>query len=80
MSTTIITHNDKVGISMGVGLDRKIMKRLSFRVDIRDHVTGSPAFGIPPQPTPDNFASFPVAGRANNIVYTAGIVFHLGKP
>jgi opacity protein-like surface antigen len=79
-STAIITHNDKVGISVGGGLDRKLTKRITFRIDLRDHVTGSPAFGLPPRPTTDSLgASFPVAGRANNIMYTAGFLFHLGK-
>jgi opacity protein-like surface antigen len=80
VSTTTITHNDKVGLSIGVGLDRKIMKRVTFRLDLRDHITGSPAFGLPLVPTTDSQgASYPVAGRANNIEYTAGILFHLGK-
>ena len=79
VSTAIINHNDKFGINLGVGLDRKLTKRLTFRIDLRDHITSSPAFGLPPKPTFDSAATFPVAGRANNIEYTAGIVFHLGK-
>jgi len=80
VSTALITHNDKLGINVGVGLDRKLTKRLTLRIDLRDHVTSSPAFGLPPRPTTDSLgASFPVSGRANNMVYTAGIVFHLGK-
>jgi hypothetical protein len=75
-----MTHNDKFGLNVGVGIDRKFSKRLTFRIDVRDHVTSSPAFGFPPSATYDNAASFPVKGRANNIVYTAGIVLHLGKP
>jgi hypothetical protein len=79
VSTAIITHNDKVGISVGGGLDRKIMKRLAFRIDLRDHITGSPAFGLPFRSVSGNTAFFPAIGRANNIEYTAGFVFHLGK-
>lgn len=80
VSTAIITHNDKVGLNIGVGLDRKIFKRVSFRIDVRDHATGAPAFGLPPKPTSDSFgASYPATGRVHNIVYTAGFVFHLGK-
>ncbi|MFZ0960936.1 MAG: hypothetical protein WAO35_08520 [Terriglobia bacterium] len=79
VSTAIITHNDKFGLNLGGGLDRKLTKRLTFRIDLRDHVTSSPAFGIPPIPTPDNLAVFPAKGRANNIEYTAGIIFHIGK-
>jgi opacity protein-like surface antigen len=76
VSTALINHNDKVGLSVGGGLDRKLTKRLTFRIDLRDHVTSSPAFGLP---NSYSAANFPVTGRANNIEYTAGIVFHLGK-
>jgi opacity protein-like surface antigen len=79
VSTALITHNDKFGVNLGGGLDRKLSKRLTFRIDLRDHVTGSPAFGLPPQQTSDSMATFPVSGRANNLEYTAGFVFHLGK-
>lgn len=71
------TGNDKAGMNLGAGLDRKIMKRLTFRIDLRDHITSSPAFGLPPRS--DTSAAFPVSGRAHNIEYTAGILFHLGK-
>jgi len=79
VSTALITHNDKFGVNAGVGLDRRVWKRLSFRIDLRDHITSSPAFGLPPRPTSDSAASFPVSGRAHNIEYTAGLVLHIGK-
>ncbi|MGO8791932.1 MAG: hypothetical protein ACLQVL_31715 [Terriglobia bacterium] len=79
ISTAIVTHNDKFGLNLGGGIDRKFTKRITFRIDLRDHITSSPAFGLPAQPTSDSNAIFPVKGRANNIVYTAGILFHLGK-
>jgi len=82
VSTAIINRNDKFGFNFGAGVDRKIFKRLSLRIDLRDHVTSSPAFGLPPQSSQASgtaIATFPIKGRANNIVYTAGIVFHLGK-
>ncbi len=78
-STASINTSDKVGLSVGFGVERKIFKRLSLRIDVRDHVTSSPNFGIPPASTAANPAPFDVAGRGNNIEYTAGIVFHLGK-
>jgi opacity protein-like surface antigen len=80
VSTAPMAHNDKFGVNVGVGVDRKIMKRLTFRIDLRDHITGSPAFGLPPRATTDSLgASYPVTGRGNNIEYTAGFLIHLGK-
>lgn len=79
VSTAIITHNDKFGLNLGCGIDRRFTRRITFRIDLRDHVTSSPAFGLPPVQTVDSLAIFPVKGHANNIVYTAGILFHIGK-
>ena len=79
VSQAIISHTDKFGVNLGGGLDRKLTKRLTFRIDLRDHITSSPAFGIPPGETKDNLATYPVKGRADNIEYTAGLVFHFGK-
>jgi opacity protein-like surface antigen len=74
-----INHNDKFGFNAGAGLERKITRRWTFRLDVRDHVTGSPAFGLPHVPTVDSAATYPVSGRVNNLEYTAGFLFHLGK-
>lgn len=79
VSTAIMTHNDKFGLNIGVGLDRKLTKRITFRIDLRDHIAGSPAFGLPFRPTIQNLGSYPVTGRADNLEYTAGLVFHVGK-
>jgi opacity protein-like surface antigen len=79
VSTATINHNNEFGMNLGAGVDRKIMKRVTFRLDLRDHITGSPRFGLPAEPNLSSSATFPVAGHANNIEYTAGIVFHLGK-
>jgi len=85
VSSAIINHNDKFGMNIGVGLDRKLTKRLTFRIDMRDHITSPPAFGlahgVPVGGTTLSTTSaiFPVKGHANDMVYTAGIIYHLGK-
>jgi hypothetical protein len=79
VNTALLTHNDKFGMNVGVGIDRKFTKRFTFRIDVRDHITSSPAFGLPRVETEDSIAVYPVSGRANNLVYMAGILFHLGK-
>jgi opacity protein-like surface antigen len=74
-----INHNDKFGVNLGGGLDHKITKRWTFRVDLTDHICGSPAFGLPHVPTVDSAAIYPVSGRAHNLEYTAGFLYHFGK-
>lgn len=78
------THNDKFGLNVGVGATRRLTKRLSLRIDLRDHVSSSPGFGLlgaglSPLEGTTTVPIYPVKGRVNNIVYTAGFVYHLGK-
>ena len=77
VSTARINGNDKVGFNVGAGLDRKFTKRVSLRIDLRDHFSGSPGFGLPNSGSPG--VVFPATAHAHNMVYTAGIVFHVGK-
>ena len=80
VSTATINHNDKFGMNAGFGLERKLTKRLTFRIDLRDHVTTTPRYGLTTQSTAGNAATFPVLRhtKANDVEYSAGIVFHLG--
>lgn len=75
-STALINHNDKFGFNFGAGVDRKLTRRLSLRIDIRDNYTSSPRFGLPNSYSP---AVFPIKAHNSNLVYTAGFVYHLGK-
>jgi outer membrane protein W len=79
VTTATINENSKLGINVGAGVEHKITKRLRLRIDVRDHVTSSPAFGLPPEPNESNAVGFPVKGRAHNLEYTAGVVYHVGK-
>ncbi len=76
-STALINHNDKFGFNLGVGVDRKFTKRLSLRIDARDHITSSPQFGLP---NSYSEAVYHATGRCNHAVYEAGFIYHLGKP
>jgi outer membrane protein W len=72
-----LKFTDKLGLNCGVGVERKISRRLSLRLDVRDHFSGSPTFGLPPQSSTS--AIFPAKGLAQNVVYSAGLVIHFGK-
>jgi opacity protein-like surface antigen len=66
------------GVNIGGGLDYKVTEKWGVRIDVRDHLTSSPTLGLPFGPTSTSPAYFPVSGRASNIVYTIGIVYHFG--
>jgi outer membrane protein W len=77
VSTATLSATNKLGANCGGGVEHKIFRRVSLRLDLRDHLTGSPTFGLPPQASTG--ATFPVSGLAQNVVYSAGIVVHIGK-
>jgi opacity protein-like surface antigen len=67
-----------VGFNYGGGVDYRLSRRFNFRVDIRDHVTGSPTYGLPGSSSSGR-PIFPISGAAQDLEYSAGLVFHLGR-
>jgi len=72
-----LTDTKRVGFSLGVGVEHKIAGKLNFRLEARDHIASSPNYGLPAAATTS--AIFPVSGYANNVVYTAGLIYRFGK-
>jgi opacity protein-like surface antigen len=68
---------NKVGVNYGGGVDMSLLPHINLRVDVRDHLTGTPTYGLPPSSGVG--AYFPVSGAAHDLQYSAGIVVHLGK-
>jgi hypothetical protein len=67
------------GFNFGGGFDYKVASKVDLRIDVRDHWTGSPTYGLP-STSPAAFAAyFPVSGSAHAIEYTVGIVYRFGK-
>jgi hypothetical protein len=77
VSTAGLSYTDKLGMNLGVGLEHKISRRVAFRVEARDHIVGSPTYGLPAKASTS--AIFPITGKANDVEYTAGFVVHIGK-
>ena len=67
----------KFGFNYGAGLEWKLSRVLGFRLDVRDHLTGSPHFKLPT--TGSTTGMFPVSGIAHGLEYSAGLVFYFGK-
>lgn len=77
-AATLSSENDG-GVNFGGGIDYKLTSKVDLRIDIRDHVTPSPTLGLPYGSTPTSKAYYPISGKASNIEYTIGIVFHFGR-
>jgi hypothetical protein len=78
--TAKLSSNSTGGVNFGGGFDYKVTSKVDLRIDIRDHITSSPTFGLPTtEPTTAGLPWFPVTGNAHNIDYTIGFVYHFGR-
>jgi len=76
--TAKLSSEGHVGVNFGGGIDYRLTEKLGVRLDVRYHITGSPAFGLPYVATTASPAWFPISGNASNIEYTIGFVYHFG--
>ena len=67
------------GFNFGGGVDYKLTAKVDLRLDVRDHLLGSPTFGLPQAPSTVSAAYFPVSGSAHDLEYSIGLVYRFGK-
>jgi hypothetical protein len=67
------------GFNVGAGIDYQVASKVDLRIDVREHMTGSPRFGLPTAATSTSAAYFPVGGPAYDLEYSLGIVYRFGK-
>jgi opacity protein-like surface antigen len=67
------------GFNIGGGLDYKVASKVDLRLDVRDHVFGSPTYGLPTTFSVPSAAYFPISGSAHDLEYSIGIVYRFGK-
>ncbi len=68
----VLSPSNKVGVNFGGGLEWTLLPLVGLRADVRDHITGSPTYGL-------SSRTFPISGVAHDVELSAGVVFHLGK-
>jgi hypothetical protein len=64
--------SNQVGINYGAGAEWGFLPALGLRVDLRDHVTGTPTYGLPGR-------RYPISGAAHEVEFSVGLTFHIGK-
>ena len=75
-----LSSQGSAGVNFGGGFDWKASSNFDVRIDVRDHITATPSFGLPnTQPNTAGLPWFPVTGNATNIEYSIGIVYHFGR-
>ncbi len=71
-----LSANNKPGINYGAGVEWSLLPALALRLDVRDHATGTPRFGLGQDSTSGGL--FPVTGSAHNVELSAGFTLHFG--
>jgi opacity protein-like surface antigen len=64
--------SNQVGFNFGGGAELSLLPALALRLDLRDHITGTPTYGL-------SSAQFHVSGAAHNVELSLGLTLHLGK-
>jgi opacity protein-like surface antigen len=68
----ILGGNNKIGINYGGGAEWSFLPAVALRLDLRDHLTGSPTYGL-------SGNRYPISGAAHNVELSLGVTFHIGK-
>jgi opacity protein-like surface antigen len=74
-----LVSEDHPGFNVGVGIDYQVASKVDLRIDVREHMTGSPRLGLPNAATSTSAAYFPVGGPAYDLEYSLGLVYRFGK-
>lgn len=64
--------SNKMGFNYGGGVEWGFFPALALRLDFRDHVTGTPTYGL-------SSATYHVSGTGHDAELSAGLVLHLGR-
>jgi len=73
-----IQPSNKFGVNFGGGAEYQFgVSSFGLRADFRDHIMGVPRFSLPQAPTGPDGVFYPVSGQANNLEFSAGLVFYI---
>lgn len=73
-----ISADNKLSLTIGGGLEARSRHRIGLRLDVVDHISGIPTYGVP-QTSSGGGASYPVNGIVHNIQAEAGLVLYLWR-
>ena len=70
--TLTLGSSNLLGLNYGGGAEWSFFPTLALRLDLRDHVTGTPTYGL-------SSRQYRVSGAAHDTEVSVGLVFHIGK-
>lgn len=72
-----ISRSSNTQFSYGRGVETKVGRWFGLRLDLRDHVSGIPRFGVPRTPAAGVTDFFSVSGSVHDVEASAGFVIYL---
>jgi opacity protein-like surface antigen len=75
----IIRDENKFALNFGAGIEVKPWDRFGVRLDVRDHMSGMPRFGLSEQQPSPGASFYPVSGVMHRFELSGGIVIFLNQ-
>lgn len=72
----VLAGTSSFNFNFGGGMELKPWDHFGVRLDLRDHVTAIPRFGLPQTATSPTAPFFPISGQAQDFEITTGLTYY----
>jgi hypothetical protein len=72
----VITSTSSFTFNFGGGIESRPWDHFGLRLDLRDHLSAIPRFGLPEAATSPTAPFFPIHGRAQDFEITTGLIYY----
>jgi opacity protein-like surface antigen len=72
----VIAGTSSFGFNFGGGIESRPWDHFGLRLDLRDHLSAIPRFGLPQSATSPGAPFFPIHGRAQDFEITTGLIYY----
>ena len=72
----VLASTSSFNFNFGGGIESRPWDHFGLRLDLRDHLTAIPRFGLPQSATSPFAPFFPVQGRAQDFEITTGLIYY----
>jgi len=72
----VLASTSSFNFNFGGGIESRPWDHFGLRLDLRDHLTAIPRFGLPQSATSPLSPFFPVQGRAQDFEITTGLIYY----
>jgi hypothetical protein len=72
----VLTSNSTFNFNFGAGIESRPWDHFGLRLDVRDHLSAIPRFGLPQSAASPSSAFFPISGRAQDFEIATGLTYY----